>query len=116
MKIKEISRVDLGFPCNLDIIKCPYFKDGIDYDGNKLNCSETYGVRCNGRIFRVIYEIDGKKYRVIEKEEFSRPLDEEIDVDITMTYLLEGFKKGYSLDYILMWNSIRNEYNRNEYK
>lgn len=110
MKIKEVNRVDLGFSCNLDITKCPYFKNGIDFYGNKLECSETYGVRCNGRRFRIIYEIGEKKYKVIESEEFSKSLDEEIDVDISIKDILEGFEKGYSLNYIIMLNSIRNEY------
>ena len=110
MKIKEISRVDLGLPCNWNLTKCPYFKNGIDFFNNKLECSEEYGVRCNGSKFKVIYEIDGEKYEVIENAEFSKVLKNEIDVEISKEYLLDGFKRGDSLDYILMWNSIRNEY------
>ncbi|MGG2469313.1 hypothetical protein ACOV1W_16435 [Paraclostridium bifermentans] len=110
MKIKEISSENLGIPCKWDINKCPYFKNGIDYHGTKLDCSLDYGVRCNGIKYKVIYEIDGEQYQVIENAEFSRSLLGEIDVEISKKDLIEGFKKGKTLNFILMWNSIRNEY------
>lgn len=112
MKIKEISRVCLGVPCNWDIYKCPYHECGQDQFGDKLECNKKYfmGARCSQRKYKVIYEIDGEKYEVIENAEFSKVLKNEIDVEISKEYLLDRFKRGESLDYILMWNSIRNEY------
>lgn len=109
MKIKEISRENLGMPCKWDVKKCPYFKNGIDYHGTKLDCSLDYGVRCNCSKYKVIYEIDGEQYQVIENAEFSRSLVGEIDVEISKKDLLEGFKKGETLRYILMWNEVRVE-------
>lgn len=110
MKVKEISRENLGIPCNWDIKKCPYFKNGLDLFNNKLNCSYEYGSKCNGVKYKVLYEIDGEKYQVIEHAELAKPLEHEIDIEMSKEYLLEGFKRGESLDHILMWNSIRNEY------
>lgn len=110
MKIKEISREHLKMPCKWDVHKCPYHENGIDTHGIELECSEDYGVRCNDSKYKVIYEIDGERYEVIEQAEFSKELESEIDVEISKKYLVEGFKRGDSLNYMLMWNSIRNEY------
>lgn len=111
MKIKEISRVCLGVPCNWDIYKCPYHEYGQDQFGYKLECNKKYfkGDICSQRKYKVIYEIDGERYEVIEQAEFSKELEREIDVEISKKYLEEGFKRGDSLSYILMWNKVRVE-------
>lgn len=118
MKIKEISRVCLGVPCNWDLYKCPYHECGQDRFGNKLECNKKYfkGAICSQRKYKVIYEIDGERYEVIEQAEFSKKLDSEIDVEISKKYLVEGFKRGDSLSYILMWNEVRVEMQKKELK
>ncbi|MDB8794895.1 MULTISPECIES: hypothetical protein, partial [unclassified Romboutsia] len=85
---------------------------GQDQFGDKLECNKKYfmGARCSQRKYKVTYEVDGKQYEIIEQAEFSKILEGEIDVDMSKKDILEGFKRGHSLDYILMWNSIRNEY------
>jgi hypothetical protein len=111
MKIKEISRVCLGVPCSWDIYKCPYHECGQDRFGDKLECNKKYfnGAICSQRKYKVIYEIDRDRYEVIERAAFSKELVDEIDVEISKKYLVEGFKQGESLNYILMCNSMRNE-------
>lgn len=95
MKIKEISRVNLGMPCKWDLNKCPYCKNGAN-----LDCTPK-GYRCNGNKFKVIYKIDGDPYAVIEAEEFTEPLKGEIDINVSLDYLLKGFRNGDTLDYLL---------------
>lgn len=111
MKIKEISRECLGVPCNWDIYKCPYHECGQDQFGDKLECNKKYFMeaRCSQRKYKVIYEVDGKQYEIIEQAEFSKILQDEIDVDMHIVDLVEGIKKGETLSYILMWNEVRVE-------
>lgn len=111
MKIKEISRECLGVPCDWDIYKCPYHECGQDRFGDKLECNKKYsnGAICSQRKYKVIYEIDGEQHEVIENAAFSKELVDEIDVEMSKKCLLEEFKQGESLNYILMWNKVRVE-------
>lgn len=93
--IKELSRVDLGIPCKWEISNCPY------YENEKLECSSEFGVRCNGKRFEVTYSIDNEIYKVIENQQFSKPLDTEIEVNVSKNYLLNSFKQGHTLNYLL---------------
>lgn len=103
MIIKEIDRIDLGIPCKWNIEECLYFENGIDDYKKKLECSPEYGVRCNGKKYKVIYEIDNELYSVIESQEFSKPLEKPIETNIDKNYLINQLNKGHTMNYILKY-------------
>lgn len=101
MIIKELKRINLGIPCNWDVEKCPYYKNGIDNFNRKLECNSSYGVRCNGDLFNITYSIDNELYEVIESQALTKVLENEINVNINKDVLLKMLNQGYPLNYII---------------